>query len=236
MVRRSWHSLQVTQELVDDLQPLANALRDLVGRLPELMCASFVEAFEPEWDVIQGADTVGSEPPNPDVLRCRIGSFAWQFPLRSGPAVPLWDRVQQQAMVAYMNWICGEIPAVDIRPGDTLELRVAESLGERIAESMQHPPALVGAYDIQLVDVTTMEDRYPRRIAAPWPFEEEERGPVDPEDIPDVTDRDRERWARALDTTPTGGDIDSGGGMSAEELSEAIGQATKEWEEVKEEW
>jgi hypothetical protein len=193
---------------------MADALRDLVGRLPELMLVSFVEAFEPEWSATPAVDPQGWE------FQCQIGSFHWSFHWDDDETVD-WDWLQQRAMAAYMDWICGEIPAVDLRPGDHLHMRVSEHMYPR------------GTRDIRWLDVTTMGD-HQRRVRPYFPVEEE-RGPVDPEDIPDVTDRDRARWSRALDTTPTE-DEDSGGGISAEELVEMIGEATKEWEEVKEEW
>ncbi len=52
---------------------------------------------------------------------------------------------------------------------------------------------------------------------------------VAPEDIPGVTWRDRERWIRQLDTTPDEYPHDESGGMSSEELMEAIGMAVDDW-------
>ena len=57
---------------------------------------------------------------------------------------------------------------------------------------------------------------------------------VAPEDIPGVTWRDRERWIRELDTTPDEYPHDEGGGMSSEELMEAIGMAVDDWKKKEE--
>lgn len=48
-----------------------------------------------------------------------------------------------------------------------------------------------------------------------------------------MTWRDRERWIRELDTTPDENFHDESGGMSSEELMEAIGMAVDDWKEEK---
>ena len=202
----------------------------LVEEVPELMLVSFMEAFQPEWDVVPG-----------EMIRCQIGAFTWTFPISdrtlhliSGTG---WAWYQQQAMLGYLDWILEERtievpgaagntgpewglpdgidwgPAVDRRPGDTLEYTI---------------------------DVSSLDSPFRRQIVIPWSsiaYSGEEMEPmVEPEEIPDVTDQDRVRWSRVLDAPadPFVPD-DSGGGISTEELMELMGEATEEWKEMKEE-
>ena len=66
-------------------------------------------------------------------------------------------------------------------------------------------------------------------FGGPVPYRADPERIVAPEDIPGVTWRDRERWIRELDTTPDEYPHDESGGMSSEELMEAIGMAVDDW-------
>ena len=193
-------------------------LHDSTRRATTAIVGSTIDILNPEWSMRKWEDPTGTDLGY--IVGMRIGSFTWSqqwtgeamSDLLNGDYPWIWEHIEQAGLAAYVDWILDETQHVILQPMDSIRVSDSEWSYEMSAQEWN-------AMTVRISEAVGI-NVHPR----PW-------HPTSPEDIPGVTWRDKERWIRELETTPYEPD-ESGGGMSSEELLDAIGSALDEKEEA----